>query len=122
MRTLCLCLCHTWRKTFPGSEHLLMDCSFLYTQRDKIPVHIPEKRRWPTHVKIGFNRNAEFLEACQIPVPSNVEVVTKLVSWVWLAVCNCRMTASNAGEQLPGLLSKDMFLSVARRIDPPNFL
>ena len=122
MRALCFCLCYTRRKTVHGSEHLLMDSILLYTQRHEITANIPQKRRRPTHVKVGFSRNAEFLEAFEIPVSSNVEVVTKPVSWVWFAVCDCRMTPRNRRKQLPSLLGKDVLPGVARRMDPPNFL
>ena len=122
MRGLYFSLCYSWRKTVHSSEHLLMDSILLDTQRDESTAHIPQKRRWPTNVKVGFSRNAEFFEAGEIQVPSNVEVVSKSVGRVWFAVCDCRMTTRNTGKQLPGLMGKDMIPSVTRRMDPPNFV
>ena len=98
MRGLYLYLRYTWLHTVFGSEHFAMYRILGHPQRDEIPVHIPEEGGWSTHVKVSFDGNRELRQTREIPVPLNVEVRARPVSWIWFAERNCRMTSGNSGK------------------------
>jgi len=121
MRWPYFCFCHTGLNPVHGSEHFLMYRIFWRTQSDKIAVYILQKCGWPAHVKVSPNGDCKLLQTCEISVSSNVEVDARPISRIWFAVCDCRTTSGNSGQQLPGFVGKNMQFRVARSMYPPHF-
>ena len=86
MRRFRFCPRYTWFYAVGGSEYFLMYRVLRHAQRDEIPVHISEEGGRPTDVEVSLNRNVEFLQAREVPVTLNIEVISAPVSWIWLAV------------------------------------
>ena len=120
MRGLSFCTFYTWLDAAGGSEHLLMYRVSRHAEGDEIAVHVSEKGGRSTHVEVSINGNAERFKTCTVPVPLNVEFVAGAVGWIWFAVCDCRVTSRNGGQEFPGFLGKDMFVRVACGVDPPH--
>src|SRR5271155_5767359 len=102
MRGLQFFLHYTWLYAVGRSKHFLMYRILRYPHGDKITVHIFEKAGWSTHVKVGSDGYSQLLQGRAAPVSLNVEVLASLVSRIWFAVRDCRMTSGNSGQQLPG--------------------